>query len=123
MASFNRVTLMGNATRDPEVRETNSGKQVANITLAVNKKTGEQETVAFVDVVFWERTAEIVAQYVKKGTNLLVDGELVQDTWEQDGQKRSKLKVNAFKMVLVGRREDAPAPAPAPSVVSEETPF
>tara|TARA_R110002020_G_scaffold383124_1_gene593808 strand:+ start:2705 stop:3043 length:339 start_codon:yes stop_codon:yes gene_type:complete len=112
---------MGNATRDPEVRETNSGKQVANITLAVNKKTGQQETVAFVDIVFWERTAEIVAQYVKKGTNLLVDGELVQDTWEQDGQKRSKLKVNAFKMVLVGRREDAPAPAP--SVVAEETPF
>jgi single-strand DNA-binding protein len=121
MASFNRVTLMGNATRDPEVRETNSGKQVANITLAVNKKTGEQETVAFVDVVFWERTAEIVAQYVKKGTNLLVDGELVQDTWEQDGQKRSKLKVNAFKMVLVGRREDAPAPTP--SVAIDETPF
>ena len=107
MASFNKCVLMGNVTRDPEVRQTQSGKSVANLTLAVNKKTRNEESVAFVDVTLWERTAEIAQQYVKKGSNILVEGELVQDNWEQDGQKRTKLKVNAHRMVMVGRHSES----------------
>lgn len=120
MASYNKVVLMGNATRDPEVRQTNSGKTVANLTLAVNKKTGGEETVAFVDVTLWERTAEIAQQYITKGSNLLIEGELVQDNWEQDGQKRSKLKVNAHRMVMVGKKEAEPVAAAARA---DDSPF
>lgn len=123
MASYNKVVLMGNATRDPEVRQTNSGKTVANLTLAVNKKSGGEETVAFVDVTLWERTAEIAQQYIKKGSNLLIEGELVQDTWEQDGQKRSKLKVNAHRMVMIGKKADSEYSEPVTSSRVDETPF
>jgi len=122
MASYNKVVLMGNATRDPEVRQTNSGKTVANLTLAVNKKTGGEETVAFVDVTLWERTAEIAQQYITKGSNLLIEGELVQDNWEQDGQKRSKLKVNAHRMVMVGKKEAESEPVAA-ATRADDSPF
>ena len=110
MASYNKVVLMGNATRDPEVRQTNSGKTVANLTLAVNKKTGGEETVAFVDVTLWERTAEIAQQYVTKGSNLLIEGELVQD------------KVSAHRMVMVGKKEAESESVPV-AARADESPF
>ena len=98
---------MGNLTRDPELRHIPSGLAVTDITLAVNdrRKTSSGELVddvAFVDVTLWGRQAEIVCQYTKKGLPLLVEGRLKQDTWEQEGQKRSKLKVIGDRAVLVG---------------------
>ncbi|HWX18457.1 MAG TPA: single-stranded DNA-binding protein [Candidatus Binatia bacterium] len=100
MASFNRVIIAGNLTRDPELRYTPKGTAVARITLAVNRtyttETGEKkEEVSFVDVDAWARQAEVIAQYMKKGRPLLVEGRLKQDTWEDKNthQKQSKLKV------------------------------
>jgi single-strand DNA-binding protein len=100
MANFNRVILAGNLTRDPELKYTSKGSAVARITLAINRtwksETGEQkEEVAFVDVEAWGRQAEVIAQYVKKGRPLLVEGRLKLDQWEDKTthQKQSKLKV------------------------------
>ena len=102
MASFNKVILMGNLTRDPELRYTPKGMAVAKIGLAVNRtwrsESGEQkEEVTFVDVDIWGRTAENVGQYMRKGSPILIEGRLRLDQWDdkQTGQKRSKLGVTA----------------------------
>jgi single-strand DNA-binding protein len=100
MASFNKVILAGNLTRDPELRYTPKGTAVAKIGLAVNRtwkgETGEtKEEVTFVDVEAFGRTAEVIAQYLKKGRPILMEGRLRYDTWEDKNthQKQSKLKV------------------------------
>jgi len=100
MASFNKVILAGNLTRDPELRYTPQGRPVAKIGLAVNRRytleSGEKkEEVSFVDVEAWGQQAETIAKYMKKGRPLLVEGRLKQDTWEDKNthQKQSKLKV------------------------------
>lgn len=108
-ASFNRVILLGNLTRDPELRYTPSGTAVTDIGLAVNDRrkgqTGEWiEETTFVDVTLWGRTAEIASEYLSKGSSALIEGRLKLDTWETDGQKRSKLKVIGEKLQLVGGR-------------------
>lgn len=110
MASFNRVVLVGNLTRDVELKYIASGSAVAEIGLAVNDrvKKGEQwvDDTTFVDVTLWGRTAEIAAEYLSKGSSALFEGRLKLDTWEKDGQKRSKLRVIAEKMQLLGSREN-----------------
>ncbi len=100
MANFNKVLLMGNLTRDPEVRYTPKGTAIANIGLAVNRtwtnENGEKkEEVTFVDVEVWGRQAETMGQYLSKGRPLFVEGRLKLDSWDdkETGQKRSKLKV------------------------------
>lgn len=95
---FNKVTLVGNLTRDPELRTTSGGRSVCSFSLAVNRTwrnaDGEQqEAVDFIDCVAWGKAGEIISQYMKKGRPLLVAGRLQQDTWEQDGNKRSKIEV------------------------------
>lgn len=110
MASFNRVILVGNLTRDPEVRHIPNGTAVADIGLAVNDRrkssTGEWvEETTFVDVTLWGRQAEIAGEYLQKGSPLLIEGRLKLDTWEAEGQKRSKLKVIGERMQLMGRVE------------------
>lgn len=110
MASFNRVILVGNLTRDPELRYLQSGMAVTDIGLAVNdrRKTPNGEWVeetTFVDVTLWGRTAEVASEYLSKGSSALVEGRLKMDTWQgQDGQKRSKLKVVGEKMQMLGGR-------------------
>ena len=122
MASFNKVILAGNLTRDPELRYTPKGTAVSKITLAVNRnyttETGEKkEEVSFVDVEAWGRQGEVIAQYMKKGRPLLVEGRLKQDTWEDKNthQKQSKLKVvlEGFSFID-SNRGDAAAPSDAP---------
>jgi single-strand DNA-binding protein len=118
MASFNKVILIGNLTRDPELRYTPKGTAVAKIGLAVNRQwkteTGEKkEEVTFIDVDVFGRTAENVGQYVKKGSPILVEGRLKLDTWEdkQTNQKRSKLGVVAETVQFLGsgeKRQAAP---------------
>ena len=93
MASYNRVILMGNMTRDVELKYTPGGTPVTDITLAVNdrRKNASGEWVdetTFVDVTLWGRTAELAGEYLGKGSPLLVEGRLKLDTWETDGQKR-----------------------------------
>src|SRR6476619_7495807 len=111
MASFNKVILLGNLTRDPEVRYTPKGSAVADLGIAVKRQytleNGEKrEEVTFVDVVLWARTAEIAGEYLKKGRPVLIEGRLQLDTWDdkQSGQKRSKLKVVGEGLQLIGSR-------------------
>ncbi|MBA2623974.1 MAG: single-stranded DNA-binding protein [Chthoniobacterales bacterium] len=113
-SSFNRVILLGNLTRDPEVRYTPKGSAVAEIGLALNRiytpEGGEKrEEVTFVDVTLWGRTAEIAGEYLKKGRPVLIEGRLQLDTWDdkQSGQKRSKLRVVGESMQLIGSRPGA----------------
>ena len=93
MASFNRVILLGNLTRDVEVRYLQSGTAVADVGMAVNDRRKGQngewiDETTFVDVTLWGRTAEVAGEYLSKGSPLLVEGRLKYDTWEKDGQKR-----------------------------------
>ena len=106
MADFNRVILMGRITRDIEVRYVSSGMAVTDIGLAVNdrRKKGDEwvEETSFFDVTLWGRTAEVAGEYLGKGSSLFVEGRLKQETWEADGQKRSKVKVIGEKIQFIG---------------------
>ena len=111
MANLNKVLLLGNVTRDPEVRYTPKGSAVCDLGVAVNRAyttdSGEKrEEVTFVDVVLWARLAEIAGEYLKKGRPVLIEGRLQLDTWDdkQSGQKRSKLKVVGEGLQLIGSR-------------------
>ncbi|MCY4403344.1 MAG: single-stranded DNA-binding protein [Candidatus Poribacteria bacterium] len=113
MASYNKVILMGNLTRDPEMKYLPSGTAVANFGIAMNerytdKQTGEQKEIAcFVDVEAWDRQAEIVNEYFSKGSPIFLEGALKFDSWETpEGEKRSKLRVRLIKFQFVGGRQD-----------------
>lgn len=134
MASFNKVILLGNVTRDPELRYTPKGMAIAKIGLAVNRswksETGEtKEEVTFVDIDAFGRQAETIGQYIKKGSPLFVEGRLRLDQWDdkQTGQKRSRLGVVMENFQFVGaprgegssgepsRRSASPSSAAAPT--------
>lgn len=107
--SFNQTTLMGNLTRDPDLRQIPSGQSVCSFSLALNRsyknKEGEwTEATDFVDVVAWGPLGERVAQYVTKGRPVLVSGRLQSRQWEQDGQRRNKLEVVANDVTFLGGR-------------------
>ena len=123
MASFNKVILAGNLTRDPELRYTPKGTAVCRFTLAVSRTwTGEdgtkKEEVSFIDIDAWGRQGEVVAQYMKKGRPFLVEGRIKQDTWEDKNtkQKQSKLKVVLESFSFIDSKpSDAGGSAPAPA--------
>ena len=106
MASFNRVILLGNLTRDVELKHLPSGMAVAEFGLAVNDRRKDQsgnwiEEATFVDITLWGRTAEVASEYLMKGSMVLIEGRLKYDQWEKDGQKRSKLRVVGEKMQMM----------------------
>jgi single-strand DNA-binding protein len=112
MASLNKVMLIGNCTRDPEIKYTPKGTAVAELGLAVNRiystESGERrEETTFVDITLWGRQAEIAGEYLKKGRPVYIEGRLQLDTWDDKatGQKRSKLKVVGDNLQLLGSRE------------------
>jgi single-strand DNA-binding protein len=117
MASFNRVILVGNLTRDPELRYLQSGMAVADIALAVNDRrknaNGEWiEETTFVDVVLWGRTAEVAGEYLGKGSPVLIEGRLKLERWEgKDGQKQSKMRVVCERMQMLGAKGEGRGPA------------
>src|SRR3954464_10575738 len=131
--SLNQVTLMGNLTRDPELRQTPTGQNVTSFSLALNRAykdaSGEwQEATDYIDIVCWGPLAVRVAQYLSKGRRCLVQGRLQSRNWEQDGQKRSKGEVLANDVTFLDSRGEggdsgvsngggasAPAAKPAPS--------
>src|ERR1700716_2016439 len=124
MASFNKVILLGNLTRDPEVRYTPKGSAVCDLGLAVNRNytldNGEKrEEGTFVDVVLWARLAEIAGEYLKKGRPVFIEGRLQMDSWDdkQTGQKRTKLRVGGESMQLLG---DRPGGAGGPAEAAGE---
>lgn len=111
MPSFNRVILMGNLTRDPELRYIPSGMAVSDVTVAVNDKRKNAkgdwvEETTFIDVTLWGRTAEVVNEYLSKGSPIFIEGRLKLDSWESDGQKKYKLRVVCERMQMVGGRGD-----------------
>ncbi|MEM7476949.1 MAG: single-stranded DNA-binding protein [Planctomycetota bacterium] len=113
MASYNRVILMGNLTRDVELRYTPAGTPVTEVGLAVNDRRKNQngewvDETTFVDVTFWGRTAEVASEYLSKGSPVFIEGRLKLDTWEKDGQKNYKLRVVCDRMQLLGSRGEGP---------------
>ena len=107
MASYNRVILIGNLTKDPELRYTPSGTPVANLRLAVNSSFKGQdgqrkEETCFVTIVVWSKQAEICNQYLKKGRPVLVEGRLIYRSWEAEGKTRSLLEVRADRVQFLG---------------------
>ena len=133
MTDLNRVYLAGNLTKDPEVRYTPAGRAVGDIRLAVNRKfrtaDGEnRDETCFVNVVVWGRQAETCAEYLRKGSPLLVEGRLQYDEWEKDGQRYNRLRVVADRTQFIGAprdsdREASPAAeaAPPPEDTKEAT--
>lgn len=126
--SLNQVTLMGNLTRDPELRQTPTGQNVTSFSLALNRSykdaSGEwQEATDYIDIVCWGPLAERVAQYLSKGRRCLVQGRLQSRSWEQDGNKRSKVEVLANDVTFLDSRgggdneptDDSKADKPKPS--------
>ena len=113
MANLNKVMIIGNLTADPDVRTTPRGNSVTELRLAVNRVSsgpndGERrEETTYLDVTCWGRTAEIAAQYLSKGRPVFIEGRLQQDTWEdkQTGQRRSKIRIVAENMQLLGSRD------------------
>src|SRR5579862_1194076 len=104
--SYNRVILVGNLTRDPEIRYTQSGKGVTKFTLAVNNPRNKEETT-FVDIVAWDRLGETCNTYLKKGSNCLVEGRLVIRSYDdKDGNKRKATEVVIDNMQMLGSRRD-----------------
>jgi len=127
MANVNKVILIGNLTRDVELKSTPKGTAVASCSLAINRsyKTDQgekREETTYVDVEFWGRVAEIVAEYVKKGNPLYVEGRLKQESWDdkETGKKRARLKVVAENIQLLGSRAK-PSTKPADSESASES--
>jgi single-strand DNA-binding protein len=112
MPSFNRTTIVGNITSEIDVTHTASGTAVANISIAINDKRKNQagdlvETVDFIPVTLWGRTAEVAAEYLGKGSPVLIDGRLKVESWEQDGVTRQKMIVVASKLEMLGGKKKA----------------
>lgn len=111
MASYNRVMLMGNLTRDIDLRHTPGGTAVTDMGMAVNDRRKNQQgewvdDVTFVDVTLWGRTAEIASEYLRKGSPVFIEGRLKLDTWEAEGQKKYKLRVVGERLQLLGGRPE-----------------
>ncbi len=135
MTSFNKVILMGNLTRDPEVRYTPNGAAVASFAIAVNRKykQGEEtkEEVSYIDIVVFGKQAESCGQYINKGESVLIDGRLQQRRWDdkETGQKRNKIEVVAQSVNFMPKRSSGGAghghaePAPEAPVDEGDIPF
>ena len=126
--SINITIIEGNATRDAELRTTQSGKKVLTFGIANNQRFGETEKTNFVDCSLWGDRAEKLAPYIKKGTGLFLQGSLDYREWERDGQKRSKLELHVDKLSFKGGRkddeaEDKPAPEVAGDLYDDDIPF
>ena len=134
MASFNKVILVGNVTRDIDLRHIPSGTAVCDVGLAINdKRKGSDgqwvEETTFVDCTLWGRTAEVAAEYLSKGASVLIEGRLNLESWEKDGKKNSKLKVVGERMQMLGSKSE-PKAQPAASYkaakfqpTEDESPF
>ena len=127
MANYNRVTLIGNLTRDIEMRSTQGGMQVAKFGLAINRKSKDQETTCFVDCTAFDKSAELLHRYVRKGSPLFVEGRLEFSTWEakDGGGKRSKLSVVVENFQFLSDGEQAPKRQASPKAQEEygDVPF
>jgi single-strand DNA-binding protein len=120
MASLNKVMLIGNLTRDVQLKQTPKGVAVADVSIAVNEKyktpDGQsKEIVTYVDVVLWGKQAELAAEYLAKGSSVFFEGRLQLDQWEDNGQKRSRMRVRADRMQFLGGRKVDASGNPRPA--------
>lgn len=129
---FNKVIMVGNLAADPELRYTAQGTPVANLRLAVNTsvKSGDEykDEVLFINVTVWGKQGEACSQYLGKGRQILVEGRLQERSWEQDGQKKSKMEIVAANVKFLGRKGDSPggggeSSGPPPEEASDVEPF
>jgi single-strand DNA-binding protein len=135
MASFNNCSFSGYVGRDPELRYFESGKTVANFSIAVDNRQGETLWIA---VKVWGKGAEVIGNYVKKGSQIIVNGELQQESWEKDGEKKTKIALNCTEFKLIGSKKDSdgarvdkedasvakqPIAAPAQAGFDDDIPF
>lgn len=128
MASYNKVTLMGNLTRDPELRYTPQGTPVGQFGVAMNRKRGETEETTFVEIILWAKQAETCHQYLKKGRLVLIEGRLQQDRWTAEGgEKHSRLLVVGERVQFLptgnGHGKATAEPEGAEAPVGEDVPF
>ncbi len=110
MSSLNKVFLLGNLTRDPELRQTANGASVCNFSIAVNEGFGDKKKVNFFNVQAWQKTAEACAKYLAKGRPVLVEGRLQNRSYEKDGQKRTVTEIVAENVQFLGGSRDAAEP-------------
>lgn len=123
MASLNKVIVMGHLGRDPELRNTQSGKSVANFSMAASEKFGEREHTEWFNIVVWDKQAENCAKYLTKGRAALVEGRLQTRTWEdKEGQKRYTTEVIAQRVQFIGGG-DKPGQPEAPPPTEDDVPF
>ncbi|PIZ55953.1 single-stranded DNA-binding protein [bacterium (Candidatus Torokbacteria) CG_4_10_14_0_2_um_filter_35_8] len=126
MRSLNKATLIGNLTRDPEIRQTPTGKKVTSFGVATNEQWKDaqgalQERAEFHNVVAWDPLASIIEQYVKKGDRIYIEGRLQTRSWEdQAGVKHFRTEVIAQNMIMLGARRGAPQPQEAPSATASQ---
>lgn len=125
MADINHVTLVGRLTRDAELKYTNSGQAVSNIGLAVNQRRRRDDQwvdeAHFFDCVVWGRTAEVLNQYLVKGKQVGIEGQLRQNRWEQEGRTRSRVEISVNNIQLLGGRNDV-APREEPDAPPADRP-
>jgi len=120
MSSYQKVICMGRVGRDPDIKSLPSGQKVANLSIAVDEsftnQAGEKvEKTEWIRIVAWRKLADIIEQYVRKGSLCLFEGKMETRSWEKDGQKHYQTEVNAFNMQMVGPRPQENNQAPAPS--------
>ena len=127
MAGFNKMIAMGNLTKDPVLRTIPSGAQVCDMTLATNRTFlvgGEKrEETCFIDVAVWGKQGEACGKFLKKGRPVLIEGRLVLQQWEKDGEKRSKHIITAERVQFLGGPKGAPTEVEAPAASEDEVPF
>jgi len=124
MPNYNKVILAGNIVRDPEVRFIPSGMAVSDNAIAINSTFKDKKETTFVEITLWGKQAELVAQYCKKGSPLLIEGRLRQENWEtKEGQKVSRLRVVVEKMqFLGGKPNDKPTDNPTDNTPQTDVP-
>lgn len=127
MSSFNRVILMGNLTRDPELKYIPSGTALCEFSLAVNRRWKDKDgnskdEVSYLDCIAWARSAEVIAEHLRKGRPILVEGELRQERWtDNGGGNRSRVRINVERFQFIGPKggeSDGPPPAAEPAAAA-----
>lgn len=114
MAGLNNCNFIGHLGRDPELKYSNSGTAICNASIAVTEKYKDKENTEWVNLVFWDKLAEVSAQYLSKGGQVYVSGKMQTQSWEKDGQKHSKVVINVRELVMLGGKgkQDSPQNSP-----------
>ena len=120
---MNNINIIGNLTKDVELKYTQNNKAVTTVTLAVNEGYGESQKTYFIDVQIWEKLAENLAKYCGKGSKIAVSGKLVQQTWEYEGKKQSKVLIQANNVMFLDSKKEGQAEVLSKAMNDESDPF